>query len=78
MTLEDIRRKLNQSKTGDWFYDRALDQYLAAKDWGIDPDKWEGLSDEARGVVLEVYRTTRTMRAWEMQVERGSGTLIKD
>lgn len=79
MTLEEIRRKLRKSKTGDWFYDRLLDQYLAAKAWGIDPDRWEDLSDGARGIVLEVYRTDRTMRAWEAHVEFGSSSMtIKD
>ena len=40
------------------------------KSWGIDPDRWEEMSDEAKGEVVAEYRAGTTMKAWEALIFR--------
>jgi hypothetical protein len=73
LTLQEIERKLKQGeKGGKWFYDRTLDHYFAAEEWDVDPDRWDELSDEAKGIIVGLYRTKRTMLAWERNLVSGT------
>ena len=66
MTLAKIRDRLNELPPEPrWFFSRDLEYLDAAQDYGIDPDKWEELSDHAKGLIVARHRARGTMRAWE-------------
>ena len=56
--------------TPSWYYHPELDYSKAARAWGIDPDRWDEMTDEGKGEVVAVYRVTRDMGAWESHVMR--------
>ena len=53
----------------------AVDRVAAAKEWGIDWDRWKQLSDEAKGVHLAYYREKRAMEAWMAQEQERKALL---
>ncbi len=66
MTLEQIRKRLSEVEQGPrWFFSRDLEYLDAAQAYGVDPDEWEELSDNARGLIVARHRARGTMRAWE-------------
>jgi hypothetical protein len=57
-----------------WYYAPHLDYVKAAKLWSIDPDRWDELTDEAKGEIVAEYRTERLMSAWEAHVFKPRAT----
>lgn len=73
MSLDQIQERMARIDPGrTWLFAPELDHYRAAKAWGINPDEWERLTDDGKGVALEVYRAERLMTAW------GNHLLAKD
>ncbi len=48
-----------------WFFSRDLEYLDAAQSWGVNPDEWDSLSDNAKGLIIARHRTRGTMRAYE-------------
>ena len=48
-----------------WFFSRDLEYLDAAQDWGVNPDEWDSLSDNAKGLIIARHRVRGTMRAYE-------------
>lgn len=66
MTLPEIRKRLNELPPEPrWFFSRDLEYLDAAQAYGVDPDRWEELSDNARGFIVARHRARGTMRAYE-------------
>jgi hypothetical protein len=53
-----------------WFFAQHLDHLLAAREWGIDADRWEEMTDQGRGLVVAAHRAQRTMQAYEEYIFR--------
>lgn len=69
--MRERLRESAQAKSGPaWHYDPSLEYLKAAKKWGIDPDRWDEMTDEAKGEVVAEYRTAQTMKNWEALVFR--------
>ena len=62
-----MRKRLNDTDDGSgrWFFSRDLEYLDAAREYGVDPDRWEELSDNARGLIVARHRVRGTMRAYE-------------
>lgn len=73
MTLKQIRKRLAQISQdyglAGWLYNSFFDE-VAAIPQGIDWDRWQEMSDDAKGIHLAYYRAQRTMRSWENWVNR--------
>lgn len=67
MTLEQIRKRLCEVNDGSprWFFSRDLEYIDCAIEAGLDPDRWEELSVDSKGLLLARHRARGTMRAWE-------------
>jgi hypothetical protein len=51
-TLEQIKKTLGKSSEPSWQFESHLDHYRAAKAWQVDVDRWDELSDEAKGLMV--------------------------
>ncbi len=61
-----MRKRLSEADEGPrWFFSRDLEYLDAAEAHNVDPDRWEELSINARGLILARYRARGTMRAYE-------------
>jgi hypothetical protein len=70
-TIDEIQAELLQkSPGGKWFFDQSFSDTGAAKAWHIPLDRWEKISPEHRGQMIEHYYTERTMRNWETWINR--------
>ena len=66
MTLDQIRKRLGEIAQGPrWFFSRDLEYLDCAIEAGLDPDRWEDLSTDSKGLLLARHRARGTMRAWE-------------
>ena len=66
MTLEQIRKRLGEVEQGPrWFFSHDLEYLDATQAYGVDPDRWEELSENAQGLIVARHRARGTMRAWE-------------
>jgi len=55
---------------GDWFIAPVYQEVSAARAWTGNWDVWRECSDEAKGVMLEHYRTGKRMEAWELREQQ--------
>lgn len=71
-----VTRKGQESETpidnlhiegGKWQYTRRFHEDLAAKFWGIDLERWYGMSEDYRAEHVAVYELENEMRAYEEQ-----------
>ena len=69
-----LREVARQKGDPSWYYLPELDYLKAAKAWGIDPDRWDEMSDEAKGEAVAAWRAERDMSAWESHYFRAKGT----
>jgi len=53
----------------------VVDRVAAAKDAGVDWDRWQELSDTAKGIHLAYYREIRAMEAWTAQEQERKSLL---
>ncbi len=61
-----MRKRLSETDEGPrWFFSRDLEYLDAAQAYGVDPDRWDELSDNARGLIIARHRVRGTMRAYE-------------
>ena len=61
-----MRKRLNEVDSGPrWFFSRDLEYLDAACEYGVDPDEWDSLSDNAKGLIVARHRVRGTMRAYE-------------
>ena len=66
MTLEQIRDRLNKLPPEPrWFFSRDLEYLDAAREYGVDPDRWDELSENAQGLIVARHRVRGTMSAWQ-------------
>ena len=60
-----MRKRLSEADEGPrWFFSRDLEYLDAAQEYGVDPDRWEELSDNARGLIIARHRARGTMSAY--------------
>ena len=55
---------------GYWFMSKSYQEVCAAKAWTGNWEIWERVSEEARGIMLEQYRTEKGMEAWELKEQK--------
>ena len=78
-TLEETQKRLKQIREREnkpepsWFFDQSFDHLSAALEAKIDPDRWEEMTHDGRGIVVAIYRARKKMDAWESHFFRPQG-----
>ena len=69
--MDQIRETLaqkNKTKNKGWWGSRSFEIAAARASAGIDPDRWDELSWQARSKIIAFHRAQNTMESWEAYI----------